>query len=163
MKNMLRVAGILEESIVDGPGIRFVIFTQGCRHNCLGCHNMHTHSFHDGKMLSIESIITKVQENPLLDGVTFSGGEPFEQAKVLSDLSMELKKMGHNIITYTGYTYEYIVENAEKSEGWKGLLHNTDILIDGPFEIKKRNLGLRFRGSENQRIIDVKETQLNKK
>lgn len=124
---------------------------------------MHTHSFHGGKMISIESIISKVRENPLLDGVTFSGGEPFEQAKVLSDLSMELKKLGYNIITYTGYTYEYIVENADKMEGSMELLHNTDILIDGRFDIEKRNLSLRFRGSENQRVIDVKKTQLNKK
>lgn len=163
MNNMVRVAGIVEESIVDGPGIRFVIFTQGCRHNCPGCHNMHTHSFNGGKLISIESIISKVRENPLLDGVTLSGGEPFEQANVLSSLSIELKKLGHNIITYTGYTYEYIIDNSEKMNSWEELLHHTDTLIDGRFEIEKINLSLRFRGSENQRIIDVKKTELNKK
>lgn len=163
MSNMVRVAGIVEESIVDGPGIRLVVFTQGCRHNCLGCHNTHTHSFDDGKLISIESVVRKVQGNPLLDGVTLSGGEPFEQAEVLSSLSIELKKLGYHIIAYTGYTYEYIIENAKKVEGWMDLLHHTDILIDGRFEIEKKNLNLRFRGSENQRIIDVKKTQLNKK
>lgn len=163
MNSMVRVAGIVQESIVDGPGIRFVIFTQGCRHNCQGCHNMHTHSFNNGKLISIESIISKVKENPLLDGVTLSGGEPFEQANVLSSLSMELKKLGHNIITYSGYTYEYLVENSEKMKGWTELLQHTDILIDGRFEIEKINLNLRFRGSENQRAIDVRKTELNKK
>ena len=108
MNNMVKVAGIVEESIVDGPGIRLVIFTQGCSHNCQGCHNKHTHSSNDGKLISIENIISKVQGNPFLDGVTLSGGEPFEQAKVLSSLSMELKKLGHNIITYTGYTLSLI-------------------------------------------------------
>lgn len=162
MSNMVRVAGVVEESIVDGPGIRFVVFTQGCRHNCQGCHNMHTHSFDGGKLISMDSILHKVQENPLLDGVTLSGGEPFEQAVVLSSLSIELKKLGRHIITYTGYTYEYIVEKAKKMEGWMDLLHHTDILIDGRFEVEKKNLNLRFRGSENQRVIDVKKTQLNK-
>lgn len=162
MNRMVSVAGVVEESIVDGPGIRFVIFTQGCRHNCLDCHNVQTHSFDGGRLISIESIISKIQKNPLLDGVTFSGGEPFEQAKVLSGLATELKRLGHHIITYTGYTYEHIVENAEKMEGWMALLHETDILIDGPFKTEKRNLSLRFKGSENQRIIDVKKTQLNK-
>ncbi len=162
MSHMIRVAGIVEESVVDGPGIRFVIFTQGCRHNCVGCHNRHTHSFHAGELISIEGIIQRVGVNPLLDGVTLSGGEPFEQAEALSRLAMALKKLGHNIITYTGYTYEHIVEKSDKMEGWMALLHHTDILIDGPFEIEKKNLNLRFRGSENQRIIDVQKTQLNK-
>ncbi len=163
MSHMLRVAGIVEESIVDGPGIRFVVFTQGCRHNCVGCHNRHTHPLNGGELISIEDIIRRVGENPLLDGVTLSGGEPFEQAEALSRLAMALKKQGHNIITYTGYTYQHIVDNSDKMAGWLALLQYTDILIDGPFEIEKKNLNLRFRGSENQRIIDVQKTLLNKK
>lgn len=163
MSHMLRVAGMVEESIVDGPGIRFVVFTQGCRHNCVGCHNRHTHPLNGGEIISIEDIIRRVGENPLLDGVTLSGGEPFEQAEALSRLAMALKKQGHNIITYTGYTYQHIVDNSDKMEGWLALLQHTDILIDGPFEIEKKNLNLRFRGSENQRIIDVQKTLFNKK
>lgn len=158
MCNDIRVAGIVKESIVDGPGIRLVVFTQGCKHNCLGCHNPHTHSFEGGELVSIESIVSMVKENPLLDGITLSGGEPFEQAKVLSKLAKIIKESGYNIITYTGYTYEFIVSSFSDNPDWEKLLQNTDILIDGRFEIEKRNLALKFRGSENQRIIDIKRT-----
>ncbi len=155
----IRIAGIVKESIVDGPGIRLVVFTQGCRHNCLGCHNPHTHSFEGGGLINIESIISMVKENPLLDGITLSGGEPFEQAKALSKLAKSIRELGYNIITYTGYTYEFIISSFSEKPYWEELLQNTDILIDGKFEIEKRNLTLKFRGSENQRIIDVGRTK----
>lgn len=158
MCNGIRVAGIVKESIVDGPGIRLVVFTQGCKHNCLGCHNPHTHSFEGGEVVSVESIVSMVKENPLLDGITLSGGEPFEQAKALSKLAKIIKELGLNVVTYTGYTYEFIVSSFSEHTGWEELLENTDILIDGRFEIEKRNLALKFRGSENQRIIDIKRT-----
>lgn len=158
MNNKLRIAGIVEESIVDGPGIRFVVFTQGCRHNCPACHNPHTHSFDGGEIIEIDSIIDSIKENPLLSGVTLSGGEPFEQAKVLTELSKKIKELGYNIISYTGYTYEYIIENCSEANGWMDLLKEIDILIDGRFEIEKKSLNLRYKGSSNQRIIDVKKT-----
>lgn len=160
MDNKLRIAGIVQDSIVDGPGIRLVVFTQGCRHNCPGCHNPHTHSFDGGKLVDIEYIIEQARENPLLDGITLSGGEPFEQANILSKLAKQAKVLGYNIMTYTGYTYEYILSCSSKINGWAEFLDNIDILVDGRFEIEKKNPLLKFRGSENQRVIDVKKTRL---
>lgn len=157
----LKVAGIIEESIVDGPGIRFVLFVQGCNHKCEGCHNSHTQEFNGGEYMLVDDILEKICENPLLDGVTFSGGEPFEQADVLSILAEELKQLGYHLITYSGYKYEEIEKKASENLDWYNLLKNSDILIDGRFESEKRNLKLRFRGSENQRIIDVEKTKLN--
>jgi len=158
--NTIRTSGIVEESIVDGPGIRLVVFSQGCKHNCKGCHNPQTHSFENGQMINIEDILEIINKNPLLDGVTFSGGDPFEQAESFAELGKEVKELGLNIITYTGYTYEEIIKSIDK-KGWKDLLYVTDVLIDGPFEINKRSLELKFRGSSNQRIIDVKKSLEN--
>ncbi len=163
MRNMLRIAGVVKESIVDGPGLRFVVFAQGCKHNCFGCQNPHTHSFTGGTLVTIDSILEQVKKNPLLDGVTLSGGEPFEQAEVLSKLARRVKKLGLNVITYTGYTYEEIVAGFGELEGWDSLLNATDILVDGRFMLDKKNILLKFRGSENQRIIDVKETMREKR
>lgn len=158
MAEELRIAGIVEESVVDGPGIRFVVFAQGCRHNCPGCHNPSTHSFTGGRQVSVGSILEKIKRNPILDGITISGGEPFEQAKGFARLARESRLMGLNVMTYTGYTYEEIIGGSGCKAGWRELLEQTDILVDGRFEIAKRNLMLRFRGSENQRIIDVRRS-----
>jgi anaerobic ribonucleoside-triphosphate reductase activating protein len=158
MSTNIKIAGIVEESIVDGPGIRFVVFTQGCRHNCPGCHNPHTHSFEEGSLIDVDDIINKMRSNPLLDGITLSGGEPFEQAKALGVLSAKVKALGYNVMTYTGYTYEYITQNKARIDGWDKLLSLTDVLVDGKFELAKKNLLLKFRGSENQRIINVEQS-----
>ena len=158
MDTQLRIAGIVNESIVDGPGIRLVVFTQGCNHHCSGCHNPHTHSFEGGTLVDVNDIIKRVKSNPLLDGITLSGGEPFEQAEALSELVQKVKSMGHNIMTYTGYTFEYILQNKDKLKGWDKLIKETDILVDGRFEIGKKSMVLKFRGSKNQRIIDVKDS-----
>ncbi|SUY47540.1 anaerobic ribonucleoside-triphosphate reductase activating protein NrdG [Clostridium putrefaciens] len=158
MYTKLRVAGIIKESIVDGPGIRLVVFAQGCPHNCEGCHNPHTHSFNGGNFIDIDDILNEIRNNPLLDGITLSGGEPFEQAKAFSELSKRAKKEGYNIISYTGYTYEYIVSHSDEKNKWLEFLEEIDILIDGRFELSKKNMLLKYRGSENQRIIDVKKT-----
>lgn len=149
----LRIAGIEEESIVDGPGIRMVIFTQGCNHNCVGCHNPETHSVKGGKLIDINNIVNMIKENPLLDGITLSGGEPFEQVLECSILARKVKDLGLNVVTYTGYTFEEILGN----ERFRGLLLQTDILIDGKFDLSEKSLMLQFRGSKNQRIIDVKK------
>ncbi|WP_353096504.1 anaerobic ribonucleoside-triphosphate reductase activating protein [Tissierella praeacuta] len=149
----IRIAGIEEESIVDGPGIRLVIFTQGCNHNCIGCHNPETHSFRGGKLIDIEDIVNMIKENPLLDGITLSGGDPFEQAVECSVLAKRVKNLGLNVVTYTGYTFEEILTNKK----FRQLLLQTDILIDGKFEVSKKSMVLQFRGSTNQRIIDVKK------
>lgn len=158
MSNTVRIAGVVKESIVDGPGIRFVVFAQGCKHNCPGCQNPQTHSFTGGTLVDIDFILEQIKKNPLLDGVTLSGGEPFEQAEGLSELARKVKELGLNVMTYTGYTYEEIMTGCGKIEGWDSLLNATDILVDGRFEIDKKNILLKFRGSENQRIIDVKKT-----
>ena len=149
----IRIAGIEEESIVDGPGIRLVVFTQGCKHKCVGCHNPSTHSFNGGSLIEVDNIVKMVKENPLLDGITLSGGEPFEQALECSILARKVKSLGLNVVTYTGYTFEQILKNKKFRE----LLLQTDILIDGKFDISKKSMMLQFRGSTNQRIIDVKK------
>lgn len=158
MSVKVRIAGIINDSIVDGPGFRLVVFAQGCRHNCPGCHNPHTHDFKGGTTVDIEEIIQILKGNPLLDGLTISGGEPFEQAEALGELAGWAGRLGYNIMTYTGYTFEHIIKNRNTVEGWDKLLRSTDILVDGRFEVSRRNLLLKFRGSENQRIIDVKRS-----
>lgn len=155
---LLRIAGIIKESIVDGPGIRLVVFTQGCRHHCVGCHNPETHSFDSGTFMETDEIIQLIKKNPLLDGITLSGGDPFEQAEACAELAVKVKKLGLNVITYTGYTFEDLVKGFSMKKGWKELIHATDLLVDGRFVIEKRNLLLKFKGSENQRIIDVRES-----
>jgi anaerobic ribonucleoside-triphosphate reductase activating protein len=158
VNNKLRIAGIVRESIADGPGIRYVVFVQGCKHGCKGCHNPDTHALEGGTFIDIDVILNEIDENPLLDGVTLSGGEPFEQAEILSELAKAVKKKGKNVITFTGYTFEYLKNNSTRLNGWYKLLELTDILIDGRYDEKLRNLNLKFRGSENQRIIDIKES-----
>ncbi|MBQ5334208.1 MAG: anaerobic ribonucleoside-triphosphate reductase activating protein [Oscillospiraceae bacterium] len=154
----LRIAGITDDSIVDGPGIRLTIFVQGCPHNCEGCHNPQTHDFSAGTEISIAEIMVKISANPLLDGVTFSGGEPFCQAKALSRLGSMIRKKGLDIIAYSGYTYEYLKSHADCENYFDDLLNVCDYLVDGPFILAERNIDLRFRGSANQRIIDLKKT-----
>lgn len=160
MAVQIRVAGIVKESIADGPGIRYVVFAQGCRHNCPGCHNPQTHSFDGGSMMDVDEILQQIKSNPLLDGVTFSGGEPFEQAEAFAELAREATVLGLSIIVYTGYTYEYIRENSSAHHGWKELLETADTLVDGPFIQELYDHMLRFRGSSNQRIIDLKQSEL---
>lgn len=149
----LRTAGTVNDSIVDGPGIRFTIFTQGCPHNCEGCHNPQTHDFAGGELTDTDELLAKIKGNPLLDGVTFSGGEPFCQAEALAELGAEVKKLGMNVITYTGYEFEKLYENREKN-GWGKLLAVTDYLIDGKFILAQKNWEIKFRGSSNQRYLD---------
>ncbi|MBQ8298068.1 MAG: anaerobic ribonucleoside-triphosphate reductase activating protein [Ruminococcus sp.] len=151
----LRIAGTANDSIVDGPGIRFTIFTQGCPHRCEGCHNPQTHDFNGGEIVDTDELLQKIRSNPLLDGVTFSGGEPFCQAQALALLGGEIKKLGLNVVTYTGYEFEQLYENRDKN-GWEELLEVTDFLIDGRFEQSKRDWKIRFRGSSNQRYLDCK-------
>ncbi|MDR1628303.1 MAG: anaerobic ribonucleoside-triphosphate reductase activating protein [Oscillospiraceae bacterium] len=154
--NIINMSGIVRESIVDGPGFRFTIFVQGCPHNCPECHNPGTHSATGGYKISVDNIISQIKETPLISGVTFSGGEPFAQPTPLAKLSKKIHKLGYDIICYTGYTYEKILfeNDSEKIK----LLSNVDVLIDGLFDISKRSIDLKFRGSFNQRVIDVKKS-----
>lgn len=158
METYIKVAGIVEESIVDGPGIRLVVFGQGCRHHCPGCHNPESHSLEGGKFMKIDDIINLINENPLLDGITLSGGDPFEQAESFAILAKKVKKLGLNVMTYTGYIYEEILEKLDLVPGWRDLFYTTDILVDGRFELDKKSLMLKFKGSSNQRIINMKES-----
>lgn len=152
----IKIAGIVEESIVDGPGIRFVIFTQGCPHKCKGCHNPQTHSFDDGKYIKNDELVSMIKSNPLLKGVTLSGGEPFMQAKQLSKLIDKLEDTNLDIITYTGFKYEELIQDANSDNNFLELLNRTDILIDGKFEENKKDENLMYRGSSNQRAINAK-------
>lgn len=149
----LRIAGTVNDSIVDGPGIRFTIFTQGCPHNCPGCHNPQTHAFDGGEEVDTAELLEKIKSNPLLDGVTFSGGDPFCQAYALAELGEHIKQLGLNLITYTGYDFEELYEHRDK-HGWGKLLEVTDILIDGKYIQELHSWEIKFRGSTNQRYID---------
>ena len=153
----LRIAGTVKDSIVDGPGLRYVIFTQGCPHQCPGCHNPQTHDFEGGQDADIEKILDEIFKNPLLSGVTFSGGEPFCQAEGLVPIAEAVKEKGRHLMIYTGY----LLEQLQKMEnpGVKRLLELADIIVDGPFVLAERNLTLSYRGSENQRVIDMAKTR----
>ena len=149
---MLDLAGILEDSIVDGPGIRTTFFAQGCPHRCPGCHNPETWEFGCGTLMEVETALQVVRSNPLCRGVTFSGGEPFAQAGEFAALAKLLKEQGYEVASYSGYTFEELVNGSPEQ---KQLLGAIDILIDGPFLLDERSLELNFRGSRNQRILNV--------
>ncbi len=148
----IRIAGITNDSIVDGPGLRLTVFTQGCPHHCPGCHNPQSHDFQGGEVRSTESIIDIARDNFLLDGVTLSGGEPFAQAEACAEIAKEAHELGLNVWCYSGYTFERLLHGEP---AWLNLLQNIDVLVDGPFILELRTLDAKFRGSSNQRIIDV--------
>lgn len=154
---ILRIAGTVKDSIVDGPGIRYVIFTQGCPHHCPGCHNPQTHAPSGGRDADVEKILDEIFQNPIISGVTFSGGEPFCQADELLQIAEVIKEKGKHLMIYTGY----LLEQLQKMENpaVHRLLALTDILVDGPFILAERNLTLPYRGSENQRVIDMVKTR----
>ena len=152
---MLDLSGIVSDSIVDGPGIRTTVFSQGCPHHCPGCHNPETWAFGCGTQVPPEAILDIVKSNPLCRGVTFSGGEPFSQAAEFAKLAELLKAAGYEVASYTGFTFEELLAGAEDQ---KKLLENIDILIDGRFLLAQKSLEIAFRGSRNQRILDVKKS-----
>ena len=155
----IRISGIVKESIVDGPGIRMVIFAQGCERLCPGCHNPETHPLDGGYEISAEEIMAMAKTNPLLQGLTFSGGEPFLQARAFAELARLARAEGFDIMTYTGYVIEDILaRNEGADDGFRELLEQTDILIDGPYIEALRTFDTPFRGSGNQRAIDVRAT-----
>ena len=158
MEKTIRLSGIAYESLVNGPGMRRVFFAQGCKHNCKGCFNRETHDLYGGEERALDELIKDTLDNPILSGVTFSGGDPWEQADKFAYMAKAFKEKGLGIWSYTGYTYEYIIENKDKRLGWNDLLNSIDVLVDGKFEANKMQDGLKFRGSTNQRIIDVKES-----
>lgn len=152
---MLNLAGITEDSIVDGPGIRTTFYCQGCPHHCPGCHNPETWDFSGGTPMEEEQLVEIVESNPLCHGVTFSGGEPFSQAAGYAKLARLLKEKGYEVASYTGYTFEALLAGTDDQ---KALLSQLDVLIDGPFLLEERSLELNFRGSRNQRVLNVPES-----
>lgn len=151
----IRVSGVVPESITDGPGIRFALFVQGCAHNCPGCHNPATHDYNGGEERDTDELIAALKSDPMTGGVTLSGGEPFDQPEPLIEFSRAVKERGLELAAYTGYLYEEILEGGGAR---RELLELCDVLIDGPFIMEQRNLDIRFKGSENQRIIDVQRS-----
>ncbi len=153
----LRIAGIENDSIVDGEGCRFTIFVQGCPRRCRNCHNEAAQNFDGGVVVDTEEIVKKIAANPLLDGVTFSGGEPFCQGAPLTEIADKVHAMGLNVWVYSGNTFEELASSAD--ENVKGLLNAADVLVDGEYMDELRDLSLKFRGSSNQRIIDLNKTR----
>lgn len=160
----MRIAGISNDSIVDGPGIRLTVFTQGCPHHCPGCHNPETWPFEGGKEVSAEEIIKLYDSNPLLDGITFSGGEPFmpERYAELATIAKHIKEKGGNVWAYTGFILEDLIQREKENPQFNELLKNIDVVVDGPFLIEQRSLAIEFRGSTNQRILHLYNGEIGK-
>ena len=156
-RKTIRIAGIVRESIVDGPGLRFAVFAQGCPHHCRGCHNEGTHDFNGGYDCELTRILEEIDKNPLLSGATFTGGEPFCQSGAFYELGVEIKARGLDIVAFSGYTLEELQKKGETEADVKNLLGIVDYLVDGPFILEERDLTLEFRGSRNQRFITMAE------
>ena len=151
----IRLAGIVKESVVDGPGIRMVVFVQGCWHHCPGCHNENTQDPAGGYESTVDEIIAQLPTNSLISGVTFSGGEPFLQAGALAEIGRAARQRGLSIFTYTGFVFESLLAQSSNDEAIAALLSVTDVLIDGPFILEQRDISLAYRGSSNQRLLDL--------
>lgn len=152
-----------EDSIVDGEGIRAVLWTQGCKHNCPGCQNPQTHSFDEGFLIDIEEIKSQIDALEGQDGITFSGGDPLYQVEECLELAKYIKSKNLNIWCYTGFTYENLLLLAKLNKSILDFLKTIDVLVDGPFILEKKSLDAIFRGSTNQRIIDTKKSLKEKK
>ena len=155
----IRLASEIQtDSIVDGEGIRTVIWTQGCSHNCKGCHNPETHSFEDGFLVDVEDLEKELLEVKHQDGITLSGGDPMFQPEPVLEIAKFCKEHNLNIWCYTGFTFEQLLEKAKKNNTIKELLENIDVLVDGRFVLEERSLNLYFKGSKNQRVLDMKKS-----
>ena len=156
----MRIAGVIHESVVDGPGVRFVVFAQGCPHRCPGCHNPETWNPAGGEEWSVRDLFRIIRKSPdKVKGLTLSGGEPFMQAAQMAELAERVHGLGWGVVVYTGYVFEDLLEMAESDPEIAALLAETDILIDGPYVEALRDISLPFRGSANQRVIDVKTSR----
>lgn len=160
----MKLAGIQYESVVDGPGLRNVIYFQGCEHRCSGCHNPGTWDKKGGVEVSVDEVFKLVTRNPMVNSITFSGGEPFLQSNGAWKLAIKLKLNHYSLWTFTGYTWEELYNTAQKygrsvyKRSIRRLILLTDVLVEGKYEQDKKTLSLPFRGSSNQRLIDVKKT-----
>lgn len=159
MCDTIRLYGLVTDSIVDGPGFRTAIFVQGCPYHCEGCHNPDSQPFEGGTVWTLDDVEKKFTNNPLLSGITLSGGEPAEQAAPCAELARRAHQKGLNVWTYTGSTLEKLNERAKDDPALRQLLDETDVLVDGPFILAQRSLELDFCGSKNQRLIDMNESR----
>ena len=151
----IRLAAYLQpDSIVDGEGVRTVIWTQGCPHHCPGCHNASTWNFDDGALIDVDEVINELKKIKNQDGITLSGGDPVCQADACYEISKAAHQMGLNVWCYTGFTYEQMLLNPKA----KRLLEQLDVLVDGKFVQEEKSYDIYFRGSRNQRIIDVPQS-----
>ena len=158
-KEYIRLAADLQsDSIVDGPGLRTVIWTQGCAHHCKGCQNQQTWDFEGGGLVPISMVLEAIDELECQSGITFSGGDPMFQPEACAEIAKYCKDKGYNIWTYTGFTFEEILKMAKNNPAYLDFLSNIDVLVDGRFILEERDLSLLFRGSRNQRLIDVQRT-----
>ncbi len=148
------------DSIVDGPGLRSVIWFQGCSHACLECHNPETHAFDSGKKYDVEDVFKMIDALEDQDGITYSGGDPMFQPEAFLEILKYAKSKGYNNLCYTGFVYENLLKMAPI---YKEILDNLDILIDGKFDINKKSFDCKYRGSTNQRVIDLNKTKLDGK
>ncbi len=155
VKEIRLAADLQTDSIVDGPGLRAVIWTQGCGHHCKGCQNPQTWDFNGGGLVPIKEVLKALDETEYQTGLTFSGGDPMYQPEACNEIAKYAKKKGMNIWVYTGYTYEEVLKLAEKKPIYMDFLKNTDVLVDGRFVLKELDLNILFRGSRNQRLIDI--------
>lgn len=158
MAEKIRLAGIAQNSLVNGIGLRKVFFSQGCSHACKNCFNPSTWSFEGGEMVDIDELVKQVNDEYFLDGVTFSGGDPFQQADKFAIFAKKLKEFHINIWCYTGYTWEKLLELSKTNNDVADLINCCDVIVDGPFIQEKHDPNLLFRGSSNQRIIDVTQS-----
>ena len=156
----VRLASELQpDSIVDGDGVRTVVWFQGCSHNCSGCHNPQSHNFNGGFEVDIEDIFRDIDKLKYQSGITLSGGDPFFQPEAALEITKYAKSRGYNVWSYTGFTYEQLLKMSNEKPIIKDLLDNLDVLIDGKFEIDKKSFECKFRGSTNQRVIDLNKTR----
>lgn len=164
-KGMVRLASpeILQDSIVDGEGIRSVVWFQGCSHNCPGCQNPETHDFSSGILVTIDKVKEDIRALEFQSGVTFSGGDPMMQVEALIELAKCVKECGMNVWCYTGFTYEELLKMGEVNSQYLEVLKYIDVLVDGKFVDHLKSFECMFRGSLNQRIIDVPKSLLEKK
>ena len=155
----IRLAADLQsDSIVDGPGLRAVLWTQGCAHHCKGCQNPQTWDFNGGGLIPLEVVYEAIDELECQTGLTFSGGDPMFQPEACNKIAEYARKKGLNIWCYTGFTFEEIMKMSEEKPIYREFLDKIDVLVDGRFKIEERDLNLLFRGSRNQRLIDVKKS-----
>lgn len=158
---IIRLAGITHESLVDGPGLRTVVWSQGClHHNCPGCHNQHTQDPAGGEEWELTDVYQQIDYSILAQGLTLSGGDPFLQPEPNSLIATYASQKGLNVWAYTGYTFEQLLQRSQSESAVLKLLEVIDVLVDGPFIVAKKDLGLVFRGSRNQRLIDVPSSLL---